>query len=195
MPQTETSSVITAGNVVARRYGGALFELAEEQDQLDAVAGDLRLLKILARDNTDFKQLANHPRLARADLVEVMKQIGKAGKLHALTGNFLMLVADSRRLACLGAMADAFLAQLATHRGELIADIRVAHALTEAQSEKLAVQLRQLAASSKVQLAVKVDPALLGGMTVKLGSHLIDASVKTKLARLERRLKSQEEAA
>jgi F-type H+-transporting ATPase subunit delta len=195
LPQTETSPITTAGNALGRRYADALFELAEEQGQLDVVAADLRRLKNLAEKNAEFKRLAAHPRLTRADLVESMRQVATAAKLHALTGNFLKLVAQNRRLPHLGAMADAFLKALAARRGELTAEVCVAQALTEAQSEKLTTQLRQLAASPKIQLVMTENPALLGGMTVKLGSQLIDASVKTKLARLERQLKSQEEAA
>jgi F-type H+-transporting ATPase subunit delta len=194
LPQIENEPVTTSGNALARRYADALFELARDESQLDAVAGDLRRIKNLVRENAEFKRLAGHPRLRRAELVEAMRQMAAAAGFHTITGNFLMLTAQNRRLPYLGAMTNAFLKSLAARRGEMMAEVRVARALTEAQRERLAAQLRDLAASSKIQLAVTEDPALLGGMTVKLGSQLIDVSVRTKLARLERQLKSQEEA-
>jgi F-type H+-transporting ATPase subunit delta len=195
LAQSKSTSGKTVNNMLARRYAGALFELADEQGQLDVIAADLRLVKILTSESAEFRQITSHPRLKRSDLIDAMQQVAKTGKLHALTTNFLKLVAQGRRLNQLSAIVDAFLKQLADQRGELAADVHVAHPLTEAQREKLAAQLKQLASSNKVQLTVTEDPSLLGGMTVKLGSHLIDASVKTKLARLERQLKSQEEAA
>jgi F-type H+-transporting ATPase subunit delta len=194
LPKTKTSSA-TANNALARRYAGALFELADEQGHLDAVAGDLRFLAALVRESTEFRHIASHPRLACAERIETMREVATKAKLHVLTRNFLLLVAESGRLAALGAMAEAFLAQFADTRGEMSADVRVAKALTDAQREKLTAQLRQLTSSEKIRLSVTEDPSLLGGMTVKLGSRLIDASVKTKLARLERQLKSQGEAA
>ncbi|MGE3622743.1 MAG: ATP synthase F1 subunit delta [Bdellovibrionales bacterium] len=195
MPQAETSQAASGSHALARRYGGALFDLAEEGNQLDAVAGDLRTVKALIEESAEFRYIANHPRLARAELIGTMRDLAARLNFNKLTANFLALVAQSRRLSCLGAMADAFLAQLASRRGELTADIRTARALTDAQRDRLAAQLRELAGGGKIQMVVREDPGLLGGMTVKLGPHLIDASVKTKLARLERQLKSQEEAA
>src|ERR1700723_2833843 len=140
--------------MLARRYAGALFELADEQGHLDVIAADLRLLKILTSESAEFRQLTSHPRLKRADLIDAMEHVAKTGKLHSLTANFLKLVAQGRRLNHLGAMADAFLKRLADQRGELTADVQVAHALTEAQREKLSAQLKQLAASNKIQLTV-----------------------------------------
>ncbi len=183
---------IIAGDtaILARRYAGALYELAADQKQLDTVTADLRMLRILARESAEFRSIAFNPRLSRTQLMKAMQEIAKSAKFGALTANFLMLAAQNRRLDAMEAMADAFLAELAQKRGEFSAEIRTAYALTPAQQEQLAVQLRALA-GGKVHMTVTEDKSLLGGLTVKLGSKLIDASVKSKLARLERRLKSQ----
>ncbi len=195
-PDTETTSLTIAGDaaVLARRYAKALYELAEEQSALDEVAAELRLLKTLGQTSAEFKQIMKHPRLTRAELVKVVRKITETGKLNVLTGNFLALVAQNRRLVHLSAMVDAFLAELAQRRNEFTAEVRTTQMLSEAQHEQLTAQLRQLA-GGKVHLIVEEDTSLLGGLVVKLGSRLIDASVKSKLARLERQLKTLQGAA
>ncbi len=187
---------IVAGEtaVLARRYARALYELADEGKQLDVVADDLRGLKVLVRDCAELQLVMRYPRLSRAQLVDAMKQVAATAKLDGLTGKFLMLLARNRRLQVLPAIIDAFLADLAAKRGEHIAEVSTARALTQPQKDQLLAQLSRIA-GGKVFLVIKEDPSLLGGLMVKMGSRLIDASVKGKLARLERALKSQQEAA
>ncbi len=180
--------------ILARRYANALYELAEEQKQLDTVAADLRGLKGLLHDSLEFQQVVDHPRLSRVQLLAAMKQVAVSAKLNNLTGNFLALLAQNRRLAYLDVIVDAFMAHLAVRRGEYTAEIRAAKALTQKQQDQLATQLQQLA-GGKIHMIIKEDASLLGGLIVKLGSRLIDASLKGKLARFERALKSQREAA
>jgi F-type H+-transporting ATPase subunit delta len=178
------------GAILAKRYAGALYDLADEQKQLDAVAADLRMLYSLHNSSAEFRYISSQPRLSRAQLFKAMQAISTSAKLNGLTANFLSLLAQNRRLSELSAMVDAFLDELATRRGEFTADVRSAKALSSVQQEKLAANLRDMA-GGKVHLMLREDASLLGGLTVKLGSRLIDASVKTKLARLERQLKSQ----
>lgn len=189
--QTEANQVI-AGDaaILARRYAGALYDLAEEQKQLDAVASDLRSLRSLNQESAEFQYIAGHPRLTRKQLVQSAQAIAKSASLNPLTGNFLALIAQNRRLSIIGAIIEAFLGELAKRRGEFTAEVRSAKVLSTAQQEQLAGKLRDLA-GGKVHVSVREDASLLGGLTVKLGSRLIDASIKTKLARLERQLKSQ----
>jgi F-type H+-transporting ATPase subunit delta len=174
---------------LARRYAGALYELAEEGKQLDAVAADLRSVLPVSDANADFRAIVRHPRLTRAQLVKVAEALSAALKLGKLTSNFLALAAKHRRLPILSAMIDAFLARLAEQRGEFTASVRAATALTPQQTEQLAARLAILA-GGKVHLDLREDKSLIGGLTVRLGSRLIDASVKSKLQRLERKLKS-----
>ena len=185
------SNPIIAGDaaILARRYAGALYTLAEEEKQLDAVATDLRSLKVIEQGSSEFRSIAHHPRLTRAQLIKAMEQVSKAAKFNNLTSNFLALVAQNRRLSELRPMIDVFLMELAARRGEYTADVRTARALSGVQQEQLAVKLRELA-GGKVHLAISEDKSLIGGIIVKLGSHLIDASISSKLARLERQLKS-----
>jgi len=178
------------GFILAQRYAGALYGLADEQKQLDAVAADLRLLQGLQNSSPEFRYIARQPRLSRAQLLKAMQALAASARLNGLTANFLFVLAQNRRLGQLSAIVDAFLDELATRRGEFTADVRSARPLSSAQQEQLTAHLCQMA-GGKVHLILREDATLLGGLVVKLGSRLIDASVKSKLARLERELKSQ----
>lgn len=190
MPSADHTPVSGDTAILARRYGGALFELAQEQNALDVVAADLRQIKRWTEESGDFHMLAADPNFQRAQMVKAMQEIAIKAGLHKLAANFLALVAQNRRIGQLAAMCDAFFAELAEKRGEFSAEIRTAQPLSPAQQQQLATQLQTLA-GGKVHMSVKEDKRLLGGIIVKIGSKLIDASVKSKLARLERQLKSQ----
>lgn len=187
---TERSLVSGESAVLARRYAGAFYALAEDEKQLDAVAADLRALLPIADSNAEFISLANHPRLTRKQLVQASETLTRTLNLTTLTGKFLALVAQHRRLSILSAIIDAFLAQLAARKGEFTASVRSASALSPQQTEQLSVRLAAMA-GGKVYLDIREDKSLIGGLTVRLGSRLIDASIKSKLQRLERQLKSE----
>jgi F-type H+-transporting ATPase subunit delta len=189
------TEAIVSGNpaVLAGRYADALYALADEQKEIDAVAADMRTLTVLQRESAEFRHLAHNPRLTRNELTKIAKQVASAAKLAAITSNFLALLAHNRRLALLPTIANRYLAELARRRGEFTAEVRTARPLSHAQEEQLASSLRSLA-GGKVHLTVREDRTLLGGLTVKLGSRLIDASVRGKLERLARTLQSQSAA-
>lgn len=186
----ERSHVSGEAAVLARRYAGAFYELAEGEKSLDTVAADLRCLLQIAEDNADFIAITKHPRLTRKQLVQVAERVAASLKLNPLTGKFLALIAQHRRLAILPAIIDAFLAQLAQNRGEFTASVRSASSLTTQQTEQLTFRLEAMA-GGKVHLDLREDKSLIGGLTVRLGSRLIDASIRSKLERLERKLKSE----
>ena len=174
--------------ILARRYVGALYALAQQDGLIDAVAGDLRALGRIWGDSAEFRFLASHPRLSRAQMVEAGQKVTAACNLNKLTANFVSVVAQNRRLDILPVLIDFYLDKVAEHRGEHKAEVRVAQALSQAQHDALTAALTSIA-GGKVHVAVTQDAALLGGLTVKIGSQLVDASVKTKLDQLERRLK------
>ncbi len=174
---------------LATRYAGALYELADEGNVLDAVTADLRNLQILLRESAELRAIAAHPRLTRTQLVTAAKAVTTAAKLNPLTGNFLSLLGHNRRLSILGGAIACFLAQLAKRRGEHTAEVASAQPMSAQQQEQLTAKLRDLT-GGKVFLSISENKNLLGGFTVKLGSRFIDASIKTKLMRLERQLKS-----
>lgn len=195
MSESSSKKILTGDSaILAKRYAGALYELAAESNQIDAIAGELVGLRSLYRDNKDFRQLVGYPLVSRAKLTEIMQQVAKSAGFNAMVGNFLALLAQNRRLGILEGTIDAFIAQVAAARGETSAEVQVAAPLSPEQEQKLVAQLQKVI-GGKVQLDIRQEPSLLGGMTVKLGSRFIDASLRGKLARLEKQLKAQQEAA
>jgi F-type H+-transporting ATPase subunit delta len=190
-PLAPTEAIVSGtAAVLARRYAGALYALADERKDVDSVAADMRILKTLERESSEFSVLAHNPRLPRAALVKAVRQVAAAAKFSFLTSNFLGLLAQGRRLSLLPAICEQFLAELASRRGEFTAEVRTARPLSHTQEEQLATSLRTLA-GGRVHLSVKEDKSLLGGIVVRMGSRLIDTSVRGKLERLSRVLKSQ----
>ena len=173
---------------IAARYATALFELAEEKNQLDQIASDLRELKKLLAESEDLRRLVRSPVLTRADQAKAMAAVLEKANASQITRNFVALAAGNRRLFALGAMIDSYLAMLAARRGEVTAEVTVAAPLSEAQERNLAETLRKLV-GAKVSVELKIDRGLLGGLIVKLGSRLFDSSLRTKLRKLELAMK------
>lgn len=169
---------ITAG--LAGRYASALFDLARESNAIDNVQQSLSALRAGLTESADLKALVESPVVSRADAAKAVAAVAKAMKLDSLTGKFLGVLAENRRLADLGGMIDAFDAIVAAHRGEVTAKVTSAHPLTAAQLDALAANLKTRVGRD-VQVATTVDPAILGGLVVQLGSQLIDGSIRTRL--------------
>lgn len=182
------ASEATGVGELAERYASALFDLADERKALDDVAGDLRGLRTLIDESADLKRLIRSPVLSRAAQGKAVAALADQAGLQPLTRNFLGLLARNRRLFALPAMIEQFLATLAQRRGEITAQVVAAQDLTPAQRDTLGDQLRK-AIGQKVAVDIRIDPTLLGGLVVKLGSRMIDASLKTKLHRLEMAMK------
>lgn len=178
----------TGASGLGGRYATALFALADEQKALDQTARDLALLKQMLAESADLRRLVASPLISRADQAKAMDAVLAHAQLSALVRNFVGLVARNRRLFALSAMIDAFLAELARRRGEQTAMVTAASPLTPAQEEAITDTLRK-ALGSKISVNVKVDPSLIGGMIVKVGSRMIDSSVRTKLNRLKLAMK------
>lgn len=173
---------------VATRYALALFELADEKRKLDEVARDLRALDTIIDDSADLQRLLRNPVVSRADSGRAMAAILDRSDADPLTRNFIGLVAANRRLFALPAMTAAFLANLARRRGEVSAEVTSARELTETQAKSLEEALRS-AVGGKVALSLKVNPGLVGGLVVRVGSRMIDSSLKSQLARLKLAMK------
>ncbi|MHA1113799.1 MAG: F0F1 ATP synthase subunit delta [Alphaproteobacteria bacterium] len=174
----------TGASGLAGRYATALFDLAESDKALDDVAGDLRQLAEMVAGSGDLRRLMRSPTLSRADQGRAMAAVADKAGFGDLTKRFLGIVARHRRLFALAAMIDAFLAQLAARRGELAAEVASAGPLSEAQLAGIGDALRQ-ATGSKVTISAQVDARLLGGLVVKIGSRMVDASLRTKLQKLQ----------
>ncbi|HIJ63580.1 MAG TPA: F0F1 ATP synthase subunit delta [Rhodospirillaceae bacterium] len=178
----------TATGAIADRYSSALFDLADEASQLDAVAGDLRALKAMIAGSADLARLVRSPVLGRVEQQKAVAALAKAAAFNPLVGNFLGLVAKNRRLFAIDAVIDAFLARLAAKRGEVAAHLSSAIPLSEAQVGAVTETLRK-AYGGTVVVHATVDPGLLGGLVVKVGSRMVDNSLKTKLQHLKLAMK------
>jgi F-type H+-transporting ATPase subunit delta len=187
---------IIAGNeaLLARRYATALMEMAEEKKVLNEVAKDVKVLQEVIDSDKIFSILANHPRLPVSAMEKLMKEIVARAKLHELTGSFLTLLAKGRRMGILGLIIDVFQAELAIRHNEHTAYVTMADHLSDEQKENLSKQLALLTGGT-VKIVTEKDESLMGGLVIKIGSRLLDASLKGKLALLARHLKSQQEAA
>jgi F-type H+-transporting ATPase subunit delta len=174
--------------MIAARYAGALFELADEQQALDQTARDLETLKRLLADNKELSAALRNPLFDNVQLGKAIAAIGAAASLSPIVLKFLGVLARNRRLFALDAVANAFLAELAHRRGELTVDVTSAQPLEPEQAQRLTEKLNRTLAA-KVRINAMVDPGLLGGLVVKIGSKLIDSSIRTKLIGLERVMK------
>jgi F-type H+-transporting ATPase subunit delta len=168
---------------LAERYAAALFELADERKALDQVAGDLEGLRAMLRESADLIRLVRSPVLSRETQGKAIAALAQKAELSPLTGNFLGLLARNRRLFALPEMIQGYLQLLAEQRGEVTAEVRAAQTLSPAQKEAVSEQLRK-AVGRKVAVDIAVDPSLIGGLVVRVGSRLVDASLKSKLHRL-----------
>jgi F-type H+-transporting ATPase subunit delta len=182
------ASEATGVSGLAERYARALFDLADEARALDAVAADLRALNGMLEESPDLRRMIRSPVLDRTSQGKAVAALADAARLSRLTHSFLGLLARNRRLFALPEMIRAFLAHLARRRGEVTAEVVSAAPLTAAQSAALTEALRK-SAGAKLAIESRIDPSLLGGIVVRLGSRMIDASLKSKLNRLQLAMK------
>lgn len=177
----DADSIVTG---VVGRYASALFELAEGAKALDAVAGELTAIGTMIADSADLRRMVKSPVFSSEEQGAAFAEILKKAGISGLTANFVGLVAQNRRLFALADMIKGFHALLAAHRGEVSADVTSAHALNDAQTKALKDAMKA-AIGKDVQVVTRVDPALLGGLVVKVGSRMIDTSLRTKLNSLK----------
>ncbi|PZO89615.1 MAG: F0F1 ATP synthase subunit delta [Sphingomonas sanxanigenens] len=173
---------------LAGRYATALFDLARDANKIDAVEASLSTLKAAADESADLRELLTNPVLSRAASGHAIAGVAKLLKVDALTSNFLGVLAANRRLAQLGPVTRAFRALAAAYRGEVNAEVTSAHALAPAQVEALKKQLKARVGRD-VTVDLSVDPAILGGLIVRIGSQMIDSSIRTRLNTLAHAMK------
>ncbi len=173
-----TSGAIQAS--LSGRYASALFDLAREAKSIESVEVSLTALKGMIAGSDVLKRLTTSPMVSRSQAVAAIQAVAAALDLDTLTANFLGVLAANRRLSRTVEMIDAFFALAAAHRGEASATVTTAHPLDESQRAALKAKLKARLGRD-VSIDLNVDPAILGGLIVKIGSQLIDASIRTKL--------------
>jgi F-type H+-transporting ATPase subunit delta len=189
--QKDISRVENSGGIQASlsgRYATALFSLALEQKAVDAVSDSLSTLTQALAESPDFKALTLSPMVSRDDATKAVAALAKALKLDPLTGNFLGVLAQNNRLAQLGAVISSFGDLAAAHRGEATADVTSANPLAADQVSALKAQLKTKVGRD-VAVNLTVDPSILGGLIVKIGSKMIDSSIRTRLNTLANAMK------
>jgi F-type H+-transporting ATPase subunit delta len=173
---------------IASRYASALFDLAKEDNALKALEADTSALSETLAASEDLRDAIASPVISREDQGKVIAAIGAKLGVSALTANTLALMADKRRLFVLPQLLTAVADMIAEEKGEVTAEVTAARALSAAQSKKLAETLKARVGKT-VKLKTTVDESLIGGLVVKLGSTMIDTSVKAKLAALQNAMK------
>lgn len=173
---------------VAERYAGSLYDLAAQAKQVTEVEAALGSFETLISESADLERLIKSPVFSADDQKRAITAIADKAGITGLVGNFLKVVAQNRRLFAVPAMIAAFRRIAAEARGEVSADVTSAHALTAEQESDLKATLKAVAGKD-VAINVTVDPTLLGGLIVKIGSRQIDTSLKTKLNSLKLALK------
>ncbi len=173
----------TGATGLAGRYATALFELADEAKALDAVAEDLRGLTRMVAGSPDLLRMIRSPVLSRDEQRRAIGAVMEKAGMGDITRRFAGVVANNRRLFVLSDMIEAFLALLAARRGEQRADLISAKPLSENQTRAIADGLKR-ALGATVTVEARVDPKILGGLIVKVGSRMVDSSLSTKLQRM-----------
>ncbi|MFN3869673.1 MAG: F0F1 ATP synthase subunit delta [Hyphomicrobiaceae bacterium] len=174
---------------VAGRYASALFELANEDGKLAEVESDLVKLQAVLDESGDFRQLVASPLYTTEEQVNAVSGIASELELGTLASNFLKMITSNRRLPALGDMIKGFRELAARSRGEVTAEVTSAVALSEDVLSDLRSTLKA-SVGKDVQLVTRVDPGLLGGLVVKIGSRMIDSSLRTKLDSMRMGLRS-----
>ncbi|NML09001.1 F0F1 ATP synthase subunit delta [Sphingobium sp. AR-3-1] len=170
------------------RYAVALFDLARDAQSLDTVADSLAGLKAAVAQSPDFKGLINSPVLSRDVSGKTIAAVASSMGTDPLTTKFLGVLAQNRRLGQLPAVIRAYETLLSNHKGEVRAEVTSAHPLTKTQIGALTSNLKARVGRD-VMLDAKVDPAILGGLVVKIGSQMIDSSIRTRLNTLAQAMK------
>lgn len=173
---------------LAGRYASALFELARDQRQIESVSKSLDALGAALLDSKDFDELVSSPLVSRDEAQKAFAALAPQLQLDPITGNFLGVLARNGRKGELRNVIRAFRRLAAEQRGETTADVVTARPLNDDQLAQLRQQLRTRA-GREVSVEATVDPAILGGIIVKLESQQIDASIRTKLNRLAQAMK------
>jgi len=182
---TDTSSLVST---VAQRYASALFDLAGDVDAIDAVEKSLDSLDAMIEESADLQRLIKSPVFSAEDQAKALAAVLDKAGVTGLVANFIGLLSKNRRLFVLPEIIRGYRALSAAHRGEMTADVVSAEPLSDDQVAALGEALKS-STGKDVKLNRKVDPALIGGLVVRLGSRMIDTSLRTKLNSLKIALK------
>jgi F-type H+-transporting ATPase subunit delta len=172
----------------AGRYASALFELASETNAIDAVKTDLDRFDALVAESPDLLRLVRSPVFSADEQLQALSAVLERAGIGGLAAKFLKLVTANRRLFAVRDMVNAFGALVADHKGQATAEVTVAETLPDAHAATLRDALKAISGKD-VDLAAKIDPTILGGLVVKLGSRMVDTSLRSKLNAIRHAMK------
>ncbi len=178
------ASAQNASHALTSRYAGALIELAEESGKSDKIASDLDSLSTMIKASSDLKLLISSPSISRKSQVAAINALSDKAGFDKLTTNFLGVLINNRRLGAVASIINTFKEALARKRGEITIQVETAQDLTPAQLKSLQDALTK-GMKREVTIRAKVEPSILGGMIVTVGSKMIDDSVRHKLEKLK----------
>lgn len=194
-PQQETQKIeeFMAGKLnikeLSRRYTTAVFELAKSEKKLSKLEKDLAEIEAIVRDSKELQRLINSPLISTNEQIAVLKEICKKAGFDSLTMNFLLVVARNRRLEFLPQIVASFRSRIQEEAGQVKAEVISAEKLGAAEIKKIE---KEISAKTKkdIQLIEKIDPEIIGGLIIKLGSKMYDYSVRSRLSRMAKDMRS-----
>jgi F-type H+-transporting ATPase subunit delta len=173
---------------MAGRYATALFELALEENALDPVKADLDRFDALVGESEDLRRLVRSPVFTSEEQTKALAAVLDKAGIGGLAAQFLKVVASNRRLFAVSDIVKAFRKLVAQHKGEVTAEVTVAEMPSEAHLDTIKAALKSVT-KQDVQVDVKVDPSIIGGLVVKVGSRMVDSSLRTKLNSIKHAMK------
>ena len=182
---SDTSSISSG---VASRYATALFDLAKEADKLPVLEADLDTLDVALSNNESLRDLINSPVYSRDDLANAVSALSVKMKLSSMVSNTLGLMATKRRLQVIPMLIDVVRAKISDEKGEVTAEVTAAQKLSAEQIKELSETLK-MSVGKDINIKATIDESLIGGLIVKVGSKMIDSSIKSKLSNLQNVMK------
>ncbi len=166
---------------MAGRYAGALFELALEEKAVDAVKKDLEQFDAMIEESADLNRLVRSPVFGVDEQLRALQAILDKAGIKGIAANFVRVIATNRRLFAVRNIIKGYRALVARHKGEVSAQVTVAEKLSDGNLDALKGALKSVTGGKDIDLNIEIDPAIIGGLIVKVGSRMIDSSLRTKL--------------
>ncbi len=173
--------------LISKTYGDALFELAVEEDKIDALLEEIEQLQKVLSENDEFGRLMNHPKIIKEEKIQVAKNVFEGRMSDELLG-FLIIIISKDRYRDIDAILDYFIAEVKKYKGIGIATVTTAVPLREEQCKKIEQRLLDTTSYTTMEMNYMLDKSLIGGMVIRIGDRVVDSSIKTKLSELQKEL-------
>ena len=173
--------------LISKTYGDALFELAVEQDKVDALLEEIEQLKRVLSENEEFGRLMNHPKVIKEEKIQVARNVFEGRMSNELLG-FLTIIISKDRYREIDAILDYFIAEVKQYKGIGVATVTTAVPLRLEQRRKIEQRLLDTTSYKKMEMNYLLDKSLIGGMVIRIGDRVVDSSISTKLNELQKEL-------